>query len=284
MTLEERLRAYDQEVSAAWGDDMIRGNDTVQRVGADVVRENDAVREDSTARADDAALLETIRVSKKVLYESELEVPMSAREFLFQQAGYIRKRWWAAQGAVLAVLWGMLYLSGSSVYAQRSMGVMTVLFVVFLMPELWKNQNSASMEIEGASYFSLRKIYAARMLLFAMADVLMLSVFFLASSFTLKLTAEQFAIQFLLPMNVTCGICFGSLSTNRAGSGYGAFAGSLIWTAFWLLVVVKDEVYQRISGLVWMAAVIVSVIYLVYSIRRVWKRCGQYWEVNLSWN
>lgn len=235
-------------------------------------------------QVDEARVWKTIQVSKKMLYESEMEVPMSAPAFLFQQAGYIRKRWWIAQGIVLAVLWRLLLLGGSSAYVQRSMGILMPLFVILIFPELWKNQSSVSMEIEGASYFSLRKIYAARLLLFAMVDVLLLTVFFLAAAATLKLTAEQIIVQFFLPMNVTCCICFRSLSSNRSGSGYAALGVSLIWVAAWLLIIMKDEVYRLITGPVWAAAVTFSVIYLIYSVRRVWRNCGQYWEVNLSWN
>lgn len=235
-------------------------------------------------QVDEARVWKTIQASKEALYESEMEVPMSGLAFLFQQAGYIRKRWWLAQGIVLAVLWWLLFLGGNSAYMQRSMGIMTPLFTILILPELWKNQSSASMEIEGASYFSIRKIYAARMLLFAMVDVLLLTVFFLAAAVTLKLTAAQIVVQFFLPMNVTCCICFRSLSSNRSGSGYAALAVSLVWVAVWTLVIMKDEVYQRIAGPIWAAVVLFSVIYLIYSVRRVWKNCGQYWEVNLSWN
>lgn len=236
------------------------------------------------AEVDETKIQETICRAQTALYKNELEIPMSGLEFLYQQAGYIRKRWWMGQAVVLAVLWGLLYLGGGSAYTQRSMGIMTPLFVILILPELWKNQSSASMEIEGTSYFSIRRIYAARMLLFAMVDILLLSAFFLAAAFTLQLTAGQIVTQFILPLNVTCCICFRSLSSSRAGSGYAAFSVSMIWAAFWMLVVLRDNVYQMVSGPVWAAAVALSVFYLIYSIRRVWTGCGQYWEVNVSWN
>lgn len=237
-----------------------------------------------TPQAEEESIERTIQASMDALYQSEMEVPMSGFSFLFQQAGFIRKRWWIIQAAILTVLWYLLWSSHSSVYIQRSMGMMAPLFTVLILPEIWRNRSSASMEIEGASYFSIRKIYAARMLLFAMADLLLLSLFFLASAFTLKLSAAQIVIQFLLPMNVTCCICFQSLCSNKSGSEYSAFAGILIWTAVWMQIILRQTVYQKISAPVWAGAVLLSVFYLIYCVCRVWKTCGEYWEVNPSWN
>lgn len=249
MTLEERLRAY--------GNSQDTSEEQIQK---------------------------TIQISKEALYKSEMEIPMSDLAFLYQQAGFVQKRWWLIQGFVLAVLWGLLYISRNMHYMQRCMGIIAPLFVVLVIPELWKSQNNLSMEIEGASYFSIRKIYAARMLLFTLADIVLLSAFFLVSTITLKLTIMQLVIQFFLPMNVTYCICFRNLCSCKNGSDYSAFGMILIWTALWLLIVLNEKVYEQISFPVWVGILGFSVTYLAYCIHRVWKSCGQYLEVNSSWN
>lgn len=252
MTLEERLRAYSD------------------------LQEPFQIEEES--------IQQTILASKNAWYQGEQESHLSGLDFLFQQAGFIRKRYWLFQAIVLLFLWWFLFMNGSTAYAQRSMGIMAPVFVILLFPELWKNQNNASMEIEAASCFSIRRIYAARMLLFAIVDILMLSLFFLTAAFTLKLTIGSVIVQFFLPMDVTCCICFGSLCSNKADSGYLAFIMSLIWIAVWTLIVMQESVYRLITAPVWGAMILLSIIYLIYSIHRVWKNCGRYWEVNLSWN
>ena len=91
------------------------------------------------------------------------------------------------------------------------MGVAGALFVILLIPELWKNRNCNSMEIEAAAYYSLRQIYAARLLLFGMTDVFLLTVFCLVSSFSLQIAMAELLTQFLFPMVVAACICFGIL-------------------------------------------------------------------------
>ncbi len=236
------------------------------------LREYPRLRE--RAVPDEEKLLSTIQRAKKAFAEGEMEQPVSWAVFLFQQAAYIQKRWWMAQGIVLAALWRLLCITESSSYLKRSMGILAPLFAILLLPELWKNKRSASMEIEGTVYFPLQKIYAARLLLFAMVDILLLSSFFAAAALTVQLSIGEMVVHFFLPFNVTCCICFRCLCSRRFGTGYHAAVLCILWTAVWLLIILQDAVYQKISGPVWAAAVLGSAAYLACSIYRVWKSCG----------
>ena len=84
------------------------------------------------------------------------------------------------------------------------MGILAPSFVILILPELWKNRSNGAMEVEGATFFSIKNIYAARMLLFGMVDVCLLSVFLITSTFVLQIAFMDILIQFILPMNVTC--------------------------------------------------------------------------------
>lgn len=229
---------------------------------------------------DEEKLQQTIRKAKEIYWSRESERNLSWLEFLYQQAGYIQKRWWLAQGALLLLLWMALYLSESSIYVRRCMGILAPCFVILILPELWKNRSNGAMEVEGAAYFSLKKIYAARMILFGIADVCLLSVFLIVSSFTLRIAFMDILIQFILPLNVTCCICFQSLCGRRNDRIFSPLFFCLIWLAVWLLVVLKNDIYESISTSIWGGMVLFSVIYLCYSIWRVWKSCESYYESN----
>lgn len=252
MTIEERLRAY---------------SDSMEKV-----------------QVEDDRLQETIRVSKAALYQSEMETPLSGMEFLICQAGYIRKRWWLAQAFVLLALWLFLFAGGIPARLQRCVGVVAPLFIILVMPELWKSRNYGCMEIEAASRFSIKKVYAARMLWLLTVDVLLLSLFFAASVLTTRVTLWEMIVQFLLPMNVTCSICFQGLCSSRTDSGYYALGMSLLWTGVWTLIVLQEKVYETVTAPVWAIAVLLSVLLCGCSIYRVWKKCGNYLEVNPIWN
>lgn len=229
-------------------------------------------------------ILQTIQKSKEALYNSEKIQPLNWWEFLYGQMGYTKKIWWLLQFALLVVLWWILYTSKSSLYVQRSMGILAPVFGVLILPELWKNRRSGSVEIEGAAYYSLRQIYAARLLLFAMADILLISGFLTVSVLAAEITVWELVIHFLLPFNVTCGICFGTLCGGRWSSEYFSACLCLIWCFVWVRIVLWQGLYEQISPIVWAGCIALSVAYLCWSVYRMLKNCDVYWEADTAWN
>lgn len=77
------------------------------------------------------------------------------------------------------------------------MGVAAALFVILIIPELWKNRSCECMEIEAASYYSLKQVYAARMLLFGVTDVFLITLFLGTASAGLNIGLSELVVQFL---------------------------------------------------------------------------------------
>lgn len=227
---------------------------------------------------------QTIARSKEAFYECESALPLSHWEFLSLQSRYIKKRWWVLQGGLLTALLILLYLSESDFSIQRSLGVAAPAFVLLALPELWKNRSSSAMEVEGSTFYTLRQIYAARLTLFAGVDLTLLSLFFLGASYTGRITLWELMIQFLLPCNVTCCICFFCLYSAKHGSEGFSMLLSGIWTAAWELLLLNDSVYLTISSPLWCLLLALSIVFLGFSIwqgQRTWNRI---WEVKPLWN
>lgn len=225
-------------------------------------------------------LRETIEKSKAAFAKSEAEAFTSYAEFLYQQSSYIHKRWWILQGMLLLLLWLVLDLTGSGFYTQRGMGVAASLFAVLLLPELWKNRNANALEIESASYYSLRQIYSARIFALALVDFLLLCAFALPVVLTGKLPAEEMMVQFFLPYLVTCCICFRILFGNRTGSEAFALFLCVVWCAMWTKILLNEAVYGLISMPVWSAMTIIAALYLIYCVYKGTNGCTKMWEVN----
>lgn len=226
----------------------------------------------------------TVEKSKKAFLESEGEGWLSQAGFLYQQSRYIQKRWWIIQGVVLLALWWILNITHSSYYIQKSMGIAGPLFVVLIMPELWKNQNANAMEVECAALYSLRQIYTARIFLFALADVFLLSLFFIGAFLTAGLSAWDFMIHFFLPFNVTCCICFRTLYSKNSHSEVFALLLSMVWTGIWVQLVLNETIYSVISGPAWGIMLFISLLYLGYSLKKGQKKYEEIWEGKPIWN
>ena len=149
----------------------------------------------------------TIQKCQMILVQAiaeETRVRASYFEFLFEQSKFIRKRWWILQGGILLYVW--YWLSNYVLDLKdrmRILGIFASVFVVLIVPEIWKNQRNGAVEIEEASYYTLRQICAARMLLFGVVDFAIIMIFLIATYMT-----TGFAIQDIVVNFYTSGQCF----------------------------------------------------------------------------
>lgn len=226
-------------------------------------------------------VLETIQKSKEAFFAAEQDSVLPYHEFLWIQFRLIRKRWWLLQLIALFVLWLFLMMNHESAYIQKAMGVIAPLFVILAIPELWRNHSFHSMEIECASYYTLRRIYAARMLLFGAVDILLVTIFCKTASIGLHYELTELLVQFLFPMCITACICFYTLYSRHGLAENSAVILCLLWGALWLLVILNERVYALITLPVWFCLSGLALCCLLFSVYRALHLCNRYWEVTL---
>ena len=140
------------------------------------------------------------------------------------------------------------------------------------------------MEIECTAYYSLRQIYAARMVLFGLVDLALLTLFFSAALLAGQATLRDLIINFLLPFLVTGCICLRTLSHRRDTVCYAALPLCLAWTAVWVLLILSDQVYRMISLPMWLGMLLLATVYFLYAIRKLQNTCETIWEVSPVWH
>lgn len=232
--------------------------------------------------ASEEKIQETICKSKNAFFMAEQERMLSYRDFLWTQLRVIQKRWWVLQFMILVALWIALSSIHDEIYIKRSMGVVAALFVILIIPELWKNRSCECMEIEAASYYSLKQVYAARMLLFGITDIFLITLFLGAASAGLHYELSELVVQFLFPLCVTVCICFGILCSKYSFSETVAIVLCVIWSAVWLFVVLNENVYSMVTVPIWLVLLGAAILFLVYTIYRILKNCNQYLEVSFD--
>ncbi len=221
---------------------------------------------------------ETVRRSVETYCSAEEGRLLTCHEFLWTQLGLIRKRWWFFQLLVLLALWAALPFRQGELSAQRLMGAAAALFIILVIPELWRSQTCRSMEIESAAYYSLRQIYAARLLLFGIVDLVLLSLFCWLSLSTRSVMPLQLLIQFILPMTVTACICFGVLCGRRRLSEASAILMCAGWSGIWLLIVLNERIYAAVACPVWLLLLGLALLFSAVAVRRTLRMCDYVWE------
>lgn len=219
-------------------------------------------------------ILETIEISKSTFLAGESENTVSRIEFLHQQSKHIKKCWWFLQGILLLSVCILLHSANTPLQVRRSLGLAGPAFVILIIPELWKNRSSNALEIECTTFYSLRQIYAARLTLFAGVDVLLLTLFFAGVSISARLTLWELVIQFLLPFNVTCCICFHSLYSKWIRSEALSMLLCTVFAGLWSLIVLNDAVYHAVSVPIWAGLLSASTLYftcILFHGQRNWR-------------
>lgn len=226
------------------------------------------------------SIKETVRKSIEVYCTAEQERMLSYWDFLWAQLRHIRKRWWFFQLLLLFMLWAALPSAQGEELLQRIFGVVAVLFVILVIPELWKSQTYQLREIEATSYYSLRQIYAARMFLFGIVDVVLITVFCANAAITMNILISQLMVQFLFPMEVTTAICFGILCSRYCVSEATAIMMCVAWSAVWLVIILNDRIYNAITFPLWIAFMGTAFVLLAAAMYRMLHDCNHFMEEN----
>lgn len=222
----------------------------------------------------------TVKKSLDAFYAAEQKRLLSYHEFLWAQLKVIQKRWWLLQFLLLLCLWVVLRDVEGDFYIQRSLGVIASLFVILAIPEFWKNKSNQCMEIEAVSYYSLKRVYAARTLLFGIVDTFLLTLFCVAATIGLHFELIQIMVQFLFPLSVTACICFGTLCSKHSFSEASATALCVLWSAIWLFIILNENIYEKVIAPIWILLIGLAVTYLLLAVRRLLRNCNKYWEVS----
>ncbi len=231
---------------------------------------------------DERNIKETVEKSIEVYCQAEQERLLTYGEFLWTQLRLMRKRWWVLQMLLLILLWTLLPLAQSGMIIQKVFGVVASLFIILIVPELWKSQTYQSMEIEAVSYYSLRRIYAARMLLFGIVDIALITLFCGLAAGTMHIMLSQLLIQFIFPMVVTTIICFANLCSRYSFGEAAAIMMCIVWSTLWMIVVLNEKIYTAITFPLWSIFIGIAFLLLTYMIYRTLHNCDNYWEVNLN--
>ncbi len=224
-------------------------------------------------------IVDTIKRSREAFFEREQARMLTYWEFLWAQARAVRKRWWAFQAILLVAAGFIIPNMDHEAFVQRSMGVVGVLFVVLVIPELWRNRTNQCMEIEAASYYSLRQIYAARVLLFGIVDVFLLTVFCVGLHGRMQLAFMDLLIQLLFPMTVTACICFGLLCNKYAVNEITSILLCVVWSVIWWMITLSEEIYTAAVTPMWIGLFVAAVLFLAAVIYKALYNCKQCWEV-----
>ncbi|OPJ61444.1 hypothetical protein [Clostridium oryzae] len=229
-------------------------------------------------------LEETVLKSKSIFEENAQKKKASEWEFLISQFFIIKKSFWILQALVIVIFisWVNIFnsseISGDvSVY----FAVFVPLFVISAIPEVWKNIQFRALEIENTTYFTLKKVYVARILIIGMYDLLLASILLCTIAYITSTPLYMLIIYFLVPFNTTCCICFIALGSKRRLNS-SSFAVSLctIWTGICYGLAKNIKIYEMVQEKLWYVLIMLSFVYLFRVMTKAISDTKMYFEVS----
>ena len=192
------------------------------------------LKQESIPKFSTQSLEKTIEKSKNIYINQERKKLVSDGEFILLQMKFINKKFWLFQITILIILAIFLINNTSnnvSINSSTYFSVSIPLIVISSIPELYRSIQCNSFEIENCSYFSLKKVYLAKLIIMGMSDLLFATIVIFIASQSTKLPLYQLIIYFLVPFNSTCCICFTSLAySKKVTSQLGCISIGFIWT------------------------------------------------------
>lgn len=211
---------------------------------------------------------QTVIASIEQFYLSERTHLLSHQDFLFFQLHLLKKRWLIIQTILMVSVYLFLKFSPETLYFSGALGIAACLFIIFMIPDLWRERNANASELISTCYYSLEHVYAAKMMIIGIYDLLLLSLFFLATGLTTKLTIYTLIIYFILPLTVVACTCFCLLSVKNSIGSFATICICVFASISLFLLTSISKIYQKISISIWIALVILSLIFLALSIYR----------------
>lgn len=233
---------------------------------------------DTWIEPNEEKIVDTVNKSIEIFYLKEQEKLLTYREFLWSQFRITQKKWWILQMLLLVGIGIALYFNQEIFIIQRGLWITSVLFVILIIPELWKNKSNQCMEIENTSYYSLRQIYSTRIFLFGLVDVILLTAFCIFLHGSLHITLLSLLSQFVFPAVVTACICFGLLCNKKNVNETISIVLCILWSVVWWLITANEKIYSVIKMPVWILLLGIALLILGSMIYRVLHDCTRYWE------
>lgn len=224
------------------------------------------------------AIDNTVFKATELMIEKEQISRINFAEFLIFQMKIMRKRWWIFQGALLLFACQWLYISGDANYIYRGMSIFATLFVILIIPELWVNMKYKSMEIEDASLFNLRNVYAAKLIAFGIVDTIFLSFFCTAATQLQNVLFVDILKQFVFPVMIAATICMSVFSCRNPFSELTTVVICIVANTLWTTVVLNESIYYKITSWIWIGLFTASISLIIYSVRKVINNTSKYKE------
>lgn len=224
------------------------------------------IPEKHNAEPSQEAIEKTIFRAREIIEKEGKMNCLNFAEFILLQLQIMQKRWWIFQIILLIFAGEWISISGNEGYTHRGLSIIAALFIIAIIPELWKNKENRSFEIEESSLFNLRRVYAAKLIGFGVVDTVLLTSFCIMMMQLQNILFADILKQFVFPIMIAATICLMAFSHKRKFNELVTMLVCMTANILWMIVVVNEAVYYGITPWIWSCLFAVCMCLIIYYI------------------
>ena len=215
--------------------------------------------------------------TKQLLKKKDITFHMTDRQFVFGQIGFIKRRVWIGQFAILAIICMVLrtyVMTNVMDYMVLPMfSALTPLLLVFNIEELARISYRSMLEIEMAAKYSLKKLILSRFCVLGITDFVVLTAFIVLLNIYSGSSFYLIVIYSLIPFNITViGLLHLLKYQSKGRYDYMALAYTLIVCMVFISVAqTRPVLYSGAYENMWMLVFLLSFGILIKKLLSVWK-------------
>ena len=220
--------------------------------------------------------------ARELINSKDNESRIGFIEFIILQVKIMKKEWWLAQAFLLFIAAKWLSISDGEAYVQRGLSIIASLFVILVIPELWRNIENKSIEIEETSIFNLRKIYAAKLIAFGFVDTTILTLFCIYAVQMQEIMFADILKQFIFPIMIASMICMKAFSGRKYFNQLITMIICIAANMVWMIIVLNENIYLKITPFVWVVMFSTSILLTIYYIKKALRNNIRHLEVKIN--
>lgn len=215
--------------------------------------------------------------TKMLLKKTDITFHMTDTQFILGQMGFIRRRVWIGQFAILAIICMVLrtyVMTNTMDYMVLPMfSALTPLLLVFNIEEFARISYRSMLEIEMAAKYSLRKLMLSRLCILGITDLVVLTVFIFLLNMYSGNSLYLIVMYSLIPFNITIiGLLHLLKYQSKGRYDYMALAYTLIVCVVFISVAqTRPVLYSGAYENMWMLVFLLSFGILIKKLLSVWK-------------
>ena len=230
-----------------------------------------------------SSINETVLKVRRIVNETLIK-GLTFWEFYFQQFGFIRKKIWIIQFAILLFCGLKLYYYSDSIQGVTLIASITPLIFLSGITELSRTYTYRTVELELSTQYTLKQVMMSRISILGIIDILSITLLGIMAKTSTLVNPYTIFLYICVPFMITCFGCLWILNRfkNKECNYYCFAFGVFTMIAVSMSTAFAPKLYIASSLWIWSIMLVIALIGVAIQIYKLANSYREYDYINLT--